>query len=239
MDIIDFFDRAYVVNLPERTDRKAEMLQELKQANISCALDKVEIFPAIRPADAGEFPSVGAHGCFLSHVSILKQAQQKQLQRILVMEDDLAISSQLKSHQAALVDQLQQTDWGFVYFGHVEEVEPADPPTLKPCTTPLMTTHFYGINGKILDRLLTFLEVLQNRPAGHPDGGPMHLDGAYTTFRQQNPDIVTLIAHPNLGWQRSSRSDIYPNKFYDRLPGLKQLVGGARSVKQRLQRNQK
>ena len=61
------------------------------------------------------------------------------------------------------------------------------------------------------NRPVLFMEELQQRPPGHPDGGPMHIDGAYSTFRVQNPDVVTLIASPNLGWQRSSRSDVTPN----------------------------
>jgi len=98
-----------------------------------------------------------------------------------------------------------------------------------------MTAHFYAVNGRILDRLLRFLEELQHRPLGHPDGGPMHLDGAYSTFRAQNPDVVTLIASPNLGWQRSSRSDISP-KWFDNVPGLSPLAGAAKTTKTRLKR---
>jgi hypothetical protein len=63
----------------------------------------------------------------------------------------------------------------------------------------------------------------------------MHLDGAYSTFRAQNPDVVTLITSPNLGWQRSSPSDITPN-WWDRVPGLRQLAGAARTSKIRLKR---
>ena len=43
---------------------------------------------------------------------------------------------------------------------------------LKPYTLGIQTTHFYGVNGQILDRLIAFLEQLQQRPNGHPDGGP-------------------------------------------------------------------
>jgi hypothetical protein len=63
----------------------------------------------------------------------------------------------------------------------------------------------------------------------------MHLDGAYSTFRHQNPDVVTLIASPNLGWQRSSPSNISP-RWFDRVPGLRQLAGAAKTTKTRLKR---
>lgn len=93
-----------------------------------------------------------------------------------------------------------------------------------------MLAHFYGVNGRVLDRLVAFLELVMSRPPGHPDGGPMHVDGAFSTFRQQNPDVLTLAASPSLGWQRSSRSDIASNRWYDRTPVSRELVGLARRL---------
>ena len=230
MKLIDFFERAYVINLSDRKDRRRMMVQELKKIEMPLTPNKTEILSAIRPDDAGEFPSVGARGCFLSHLAILKRAKEDRLGQVLIMEDDLTISGRFKTHQESLIDQLRRTDWGFVYFGHME-AGASSPVTLRLFSGPMLTTHFYGINGVIFDRLLSFLEELQRRPGGHPDGGPMHIDAAYSTFRAQNPDIITLIASPNLGWQRSSRSDISCNNWFDQVPIFKQLVGVARAGK--------
>lgn len=229
--ITDYFQGVYVVNLPERTDRRKFIVKELESVGIPLTPDKVEIFPAIRPNEAGGFSSIGARGCFSSHVAILKQAKKLGLTNILILEDDLEISPKFRTDQAKIIEQLCQQDWDFAYFGHVEEVGEKSPVALVPFSDAMMTTHFYAVNGKIFDSLLEFLEALQHRPAGHPDCGPMHLDGAYSTFRAQNPDVIALIASPNLGWQRSSRSDIYPNPWFDRLPGIKQLAGAARTGK--------
>ncbi len=229
--ITDYFQGVYAVNLPERTDRRQLIVKELEKAEMPLTLTQVEIFPAIRPDEAGGFPSIGARGCFSSHVAILKQAKQQGFSNVLIVEDDLEISAKFRTDQAVIVEQLCQQDWDFVYFGHVEEVTEKSPVALVPFSEGLMTTHFYAVNGRIFDRLLRFLEELQQRPAGHPDGGPMHLDGAYSTFRARNPDVMTLIASPNLGWQKSSRSDIYPNPWFDRVPGIKQLADAARTGK--------
>jgi hypothetical protein len=227
MKIMEFFDHAYVVNLPDRKDRRSQMVRELEKAGMPLTPNKTEIFPAIRPKDDGGFPSIGARGCFLSHLTILQRAREERLANVLIMEDDLRISEQFRTEQEVLVDQLRRTDWDFVYFGHMEKTEETSPATLEPFSGPLRLTHFYGVNGKTFDRLLSFLEELQQRPGGHPDGGLMHLDGAYSTFRAQNPDVITLIASPNLGWQRSSRSDIHFS-WFDRLPLLKQVAGVTR-----------
>ncbi len=135
-----------------------------------------------------------------------------------------------------------------VYFGYRLEDEtspqsdrdrdllPKQAISLKSClsTAPIGTTHFYGVNGSILERLIDSLEQIKQRPAGHPDGGSMHVDGAYCTFRSQNPDVITLIAEPNLGWQRSSRSDIHAGAWYDRVTGVRTLVNLARGGKRLL-----
>jgi Glycosyltransferase family 25 (LPS biosynthesis protein) len=242
MKIKNFFERIYVVNLPERTDRRRTIALELAKAGLPLTPNQIEIFPAIRPESAGEFPNIGARGCFLSHLAILKQAKQDCLSNILIVEDDLVISELFKQQEDALINQLQQTDWGFVYFGHSLKLESLkhqplefanklaaanSKVRLQPCSESFQTTHFYGVNGTVIDRLIGFLEEVQRRPAGHPDGGPMHVDGAYNHFREQNPDVLTLLAFPNLGTQQNSRSDITPS-WRDRAPLVRDLVGVAR-----------
>lgn len=237
MQFIDFFDHIYVVNLPERKDRLKQMERELIQMNMPLSSEKVEIFCAIKPDSAGSFPSIGARGCFLSHYNILKQAKECQFNSVLILEDDLAVSKYFKENEARLVEQLQQIDWAFVYFGHVLDpdikIETKPVVTLKPFSENIKTTHFYGVNGKILGRLVDFLEEVQRRPPGHPDGGPMHVDGAFSTFRKQNPDLITVVATPSIGGQRRSASDITP-KWFDQITVLNKMTNIARNVRNKL-----
>ncbi|MGQ9870912.1 glycosyltransferase family 25 protein [Leptodesmis sp.] len=228
MNILDFFERAYIINLPERSDRRQAITQNLKTVRMPLTPGKLEIFPAIRPTEANGFPGIGARGCFMSHLQILKMARQEGLSNVLIMEDDLLIKKQLQADQNSLIEQLRQADWGFAYFGHNKNI-PSTSSTAQflPFSEEILTAHFYGVNGKFFDRLIHFLEMLQHRPPGHPEGGPMHLDGAYNAFRAQNPDIVALISIPNLGIQRSSRSDISP-AWFDVVPVVSQLVNLAR-----------
>jgi hypothetical protein len=120
--------------------------------------------------------------------------------------------------------------WGFLYFGHIEGLETKGPPTMTRHDGPLITAHFYAVNQTIFDRLIRYLEEVQTRPAGSAFGGPMHYDGALSMFRAGNPDVLTLIAKPNLGWQRPSRSDIH-SRWFDRIPGLRQAAAMTRSLR--------
>jgi hypothetical protein len=232
MKITDYFARTYIINLPTRSDRRRETVRMLRRVDLPMGPGRVAFFPAVRPSSAGEFESIGARGCFLSHLGVLKKARDEGAPNVLIMEDDLEIDPNFGPLTESLVSDLDKEAWGFVYFGHRLEsvVRPPGYDLLVPYRGTIQTTHFLGVNGETLPRVINFLETLLTRPGGHPDGGPMHVDGAYSAFRQQNPEVRTLVAHPNLGWQRSSRSDICP-RWFDAVPGLTTLAGFARMMK--------
>lgn len=89
----------------------------------------------------------------------------------------------------------------------------------------------------IFDRFLEFLELVLERPPGHPDGGPMYYDGALSTFQMQNRDINTYVVVPTLGYQRSSRSDLHPTSLLDELSLLTPFAKGVRRLKNILKRS--
>lgn len=212
MSLADLFGCTFVINLKERKDRRQGVTRELNMAGMHFAPGSVELFSAVRVADAAGFPTPGVRGCFLSHLGVLLEAQRRKLSSVLVLEDDVAFSPLINQHFSTLAASLRQK-WDFVYLGHVEKLSEEPPLALIPFSGPVVTAHCYAVNGPILDRLIDYLQKVQSRPPGHPLGGPMHLDGALTMFRQANPDVVTLIAQPNLGWQRSSRSDLHSSWF--------------------------
>lgn len=231
MKIFDAFQRIYIINLPSRPDRRRAVLGDLARAGISADDPRLRVFPGVRPDDAGVFPSRGAHGCYMSHLGILREALAEGLDNVLILEDDLALEPAARDPQPQLVERLREGNWDFAYPGHVEGGgDPAARPAWQTTQKPLVCAHFYGVNRRALPALVGYLEDCMERPAGHPDGGPMHVDGAFSMFRKRNPEVVTLICMPSLGGQRSSRSDIYPNQWYDRLPGFQQAAGLARSL---------
>lgn len=191
---------------------------------------KVELFSAAKPKEARGFPSPGVRGCFLSHLGILKIARERRLSSVLIIEDDLIISPLVQTFQDSIISSLTAASWDLIYFGHVQEVPDQAPPRFAPFTGPLMTSHFYAVNGPAIERIADYFEQVKERQPGDPAGGPMHLDGALTMFRQRNPDVVTLIALPNLGRQRPSRSDIH-STWFQHAPGFRHGYGLARAVR--------
>jgi len=228
----DYFDRTFVINLPYRHDRRRAITRELKRVEMFPAPERTEIFPAIRPDDAGPYPTRGTRGCFISHWSILRKALEQNLSRVLVMEDDLVISDRWHHQSDRLVDELEATGWDMVYFYHALHLQSQAQKAFATWDGSVRGALFYGVHGRILERLVEFLAIVDSRPAGHPDGGPMHVDGAFSTFRKQNLDVRTLVAVPRLGRQRASRTDIHALGFHDRLIGVRWVADIARGIKE-------
>jgi hypothetical protein len=233
MRLTDYFDQFLIVNLAERADRRALINAELAKVNLSIIPGKIDFFPAMRPEYAEGFPSRGARGCFLSHLTILEQARTAGMQAILIGEDDLVFSPRYLQDETSIVDQLRTQSWGFAYLGNAFNKINAEPVRMHAWSDGVLCTHFYAIHSSIFDPLIGFLHSILTRPPGHPDGGPMHLDGAYSTFRANHPEIPTLMALPTLGAQGSSASDI-TTSWWDNIPAVRSVVDVYRGMKRKV-----
>jgi glycosyl transferase, family 25 len=179
------FAKAYVINLPSRSDRRREMSAELKRIGL-----EAEWFNAVRPDDRGEFESIGARGCFLSHLGVLRRSLD--LESVLILEDDVNFVRDFRWPKI-------RPDWSIFYGGY----------RFRP-DGDVETTHFVAFRSNAIRLLVPYMEAQLSRRAGDALGGPMHVDGTYLWFRREHPELVTVLARPELGYQRHSRSDIYP-----------------------------
>lgn len=234
----DYFQQIYIINLPERTDRRDEMEEQLNLIGLSLTHPKVNLFAATRPHDAGEFESIGAKGCYMSHLRVLQDAKAKNLSRILILEDDLNFSNDFLNKIDKTINELSHKNWSLYYGSYVlkeslsvnenqltHEVLPSD---------VFMTSPFVGFQGDIINEMIDYLELLLTRKNGDSRGGPMHVDGAYYCFRESHPDCKTVISLPQLGYQRSSRTDIYALHWYDKLIIVRHIVAILRKLKNRV-----
>lgn len=230
--IIEYFDKTYIINLPYRNDRREEVTHQLKTIGISLNNEKIKLFEAIRPEDAGEFDSIGTKGAFLSHLGVLNDAKENGYNRILILEDDVNFSKNFTVQIRQTLDFLKNNTWNMFYGGHhlnfdnhennLIEVLPLD---------QIVTAHFIAIQGKAIETLTHELTLMLNRRNGDVKGGPMHVDGAYSTVRKSYPELTTYVANPALGYQRASRTDIHQNRWFDKVPVIKQVVSLLRKFK--------
>jgi hypothetical protein len=240
MHVLDYFQRIYVINLAHRHDRRREMARQLDEIGLTFDSPGVCLFEAIRPDSADGFPSIGARGCFLSHLGILQDARKRRLERILILEDDLNFAPDFPAAMNAALATLKQVDWSIFYGGYAMETEPqpqnGEVVVLANSTDSIKTTHFVAFRGQAITDAVEFLETVMARPPGHPKGGPMHVDGAYGWFRYEFPSKATWLAVPQLGYQRSSRTDIHPLQWFDRIPRIRWAIEWLRQMKNRPKR---
>ena len=222
------FGLTRVINLPERTDRYREMAAQLNAMRMPFAPGHVEVFAAERQTDAAGFTSASVRGCFLSHLNVLRDARARSVESVLVLEDDLEVFAQDVTQLEHLAATLSTRPWGILHFGHFLEPGEMREAQLVPYVGDLQTAHFYAVHNTVFDRLIGYLEQCLVRPAGDPVGGPMEYDGALSMFRRWNPDVITLIAQPSLGGQRSSRSSIHARKI-ESVPGVGAAMGWMRN----------
>jgi glycosyl transferase family 25 len=218
----------YVINLERRRDRKAEMEDQLRRVGW-----RAKFFSAVQPDSEAGFPSIGARGCYLSHLAVLKNGLPRNA-HILIMEDDLNFVPGFSRIWDPTFDALGKTEWSIWYPGHILTDQQNGLQVIDP-NQGLQCAHFVLFNRSAVKKVIDCLEAILGRPPGHPNGGPMHVDGAYSTIRAQNPDLKTFVFSPSLGFQRSSRSDIANVKLYDRISVLRPIVRKIRVFKRRFQ----
>ena len=182
-------------------------------------------YDAHRPSDAGDFPSIGARGCFESHLAVLRSARDGGARSLLLLEDDLDFAKDARQRLAGLIPELLRRQWDLFHGAHLLSANGRQDLGSLSSDEPVVTASFVGFNGQVLGPLVEFLEAMLRRPAGSPDYGPMHVDGAYTIFRLLHPERMTFAAFPTLGRQRSSPSDITPSRMLlDRWSGTRPLA---------------
>ncbi len=214
-DLFTIFDQVRIINLVDRPDRREEMASQLRRLGAMSA--NVGFFDARRPPDQGQFPSLGARGCFESHLSVLRIARDQSLESLLILEDDLDFSKDGQRRVGEILGSLAARNWDVFHGAHVMPVGDRCGLMLIAPDEPVMTASFIAFSGRVIGPMVDFLEAMLLRPAGSADFGPMHVDGAYTVFRELHPEYQTFAAFPSLGHQRRSRSDITPsNMILDR-----------------------
>lgn len=221
-----------IINLPYRADRRAEFSDQLRNIGADLTGTDMAFFPAIRPESSGDFPSVGARGCFLSHLAILREALESGAEKILICEDDLNFSRDFGKRIKQAMTELNAVNWSIFYGFHPKGLTASGGAVTEiPPSFEFECAHFVAFRRPAINALVQYLENMLLRPSGHRDGGPMHVDGAYNWFRSAYPEMRAFAATPSLGYQRSSSTDIADPSLADRIGILRPLVKYGRQIR--------
>lgn len=220
---IEAFDQVYIINLPSRPDRLRQLGKELRKVGVLLEAPKITVMPAVRPTDAGPFESVGARGCFMSHLSVLEDAISHGYKRFMILEDDVKFTKAFSKRASCALQEMNQKSWCMLYAGHETQHSQTNEELLLPVahSQAVGLAHAVAFSLEAASEMAAFLRSMLARPAGSPQGGPMHVDGAYSWFRRLHPHRVTLVAEPQIALQRPSQSDISAMTWKDRVPGAK------------------
>nr|WP_314262213.1 glycosyltransferase family 25 protein [uncultured Devosia sp.] len=232
------FERVRIINLKTRTDRRRETSAEFARLGLPVDGGRVAFHEAKRPSDPGGFQTIGARGCFFSHLGILEAALDDGVENVLIVEDDLDFSRDAEHLLPAALGQLATRHWDVFYGGLLSCSIPAECSTDQPLSRAssgngVMGAHFIAFSRAAVQLAVPYLNAIAKRPPGSPGGGPMHVDGAYSWLRQAHPELETWFASPELGHQRASRTDIHELCFIDRTPFIRDVATLARRMKRK------
>lgn len=157
---MSIIDHVFVINLKHRTDRRETVEAELVKAGI----DEYEIFEAVCPSEK-DVPTMflprlpanqrcGAWGCLMSHRRIIEISKEREYERVLVFEDDVAFSKDLSIASDAM-DQLDPIGWDVLFLSGNHQGQVCQKVTLNTVRVrKTFTTHSYVINKSIFDVIL-------------------------------------------------------------------------------------
>ncbi|WP_174279700.1 glycosyltransferase family 25 protein [Sphingomonas bacterium] len=236
--LLQTFERVRIINLPARRDRRRETARQLARLGLAVDGERVAFHPASRPTDAGPFTTIGARGCFMSHLDILHTAATDGCASLLILEDDVDFTRDAELRLPTTLARLRQEEWGLFYGGYRNAGPPVRGEELAAVSPTLTidTSHFVGFSAATIAAAAPYLARMLERAPGDPAGGPMHVDGAYNWLRREHSDLGTWLALPELGIQRPSRTDVHQLGFADRTPLLREMTELARQMARRLRR---
>jgi len=188
--VLDFFDKAYLINLDRRKDRLAASTAILDGLGIP-----FERFPAINIGNEAPFfsnlhniwvtCSFGLYGCGLSHHAVLTAARDQNLSNVLIMEDDILPCDGFVEKAKECLSELRGKDWGLFYF---YQDNPREEPIyvgkhIAMLPKAAWRTHCYAVNGPAFAPLIKMIE-----DGVHFDGPNCwwdHIDDMYITYSSE------------------------------------------------------
>lgn len=200
--LYNFFDDIYCINLKNREDRWKSFLSEMARLNIT----DFKRFDAVNGKEL-DYTNLsysrnllsGELGVLMSHINLIKEAKERNLDSILVMEDDVYFTDEIYK----INDYLNSIpkDWNFIYFGANHNQNIPEIINDKICRLKhSFGLQCVGIKNTMYDRILSDVVKLEKQ-----------IDVYYAEYQSENKSYCF---NPNIALQIVSYSDIQ-NKVVD------------------------
>jgi GR25 family glycosyltransferase involved in LPS biosynthesis len=212
-------DKVIIINLEHRKDRRQQIIKELKRVGI----DNFEFFKAVKPTEemvkmwnpqflnpipqwfalsGGDHTKyrIGALGCMLSHMEIIKKCIEDKYENVLILEDDTMfdIRDGIKFHQIwdTLANQINNLDFGLLYLAGNHRGATLEKKTDNVTKIQgTLTTGSYIINKRAM-------KCIVDKMANYP----REVDVFYSTYIQKEYPCYCIM--PHLTRQGDGYSDI-------------------------------
>jgi glycosyl transferase, family 25 len=135
----------------------------------------------------------GALACLQSHLSVVRQARQRRIPRVLIFEDDVVFDTDFTSRFARSAAQIP-VDWDMLFLGGTHWEAPTQVSEHVVKATATAATHAYALNHTIYDAFID----LNNRGRDPVDVNNTLLQRTFQCYCLQ----------PHLTWQEEDYSDI-------------------------------
>ena len=128
MKYLDFFDDVYYINLDYRQDRKEKFIKRAEEVGIINPNRLSAFQPDIEDCTFVPFwPKNGTYeekrlkanefGTSLSHTEIIKIAKKRNLNNVLIFEDDCVFLDGFKDEVQKCINDLKNIEWDIIFFG--------------------------------------------------------------------------------------------------------------------------
>ncbi len=209
MSAIDnYFDKIFIINLDESTDRWENVVAELKKVDIQ----NYERVPGIRlksldgipPShyrnlvsqhSVHEYYKIGICGGNMAHIKCVKLAKERNYNNVLILEDDIGIREDIHIIFEKVIEQLKNINWDMLYFGVGNHSKSGIIPVTENLVRGrnLLACHAYALKKTLYDEII-------NNGLGYG----AELDNYYRFCIQ--PRFNCLSTKPRLMWQKDGHS---------------------------------
>jgi GR25 family glycosyltransferase involved in LPS biosynthesis len=197
MKITDFFDKTVCINLDRRFDRWSECVAEFEK-NKLVGIERFKAVDGNELQQISEVMTPSRTALVLTNIQIIEDAIQNDYESILILEDDVEFTDELKNINEYF--NMLPEDWDMLYFGgnHNTHIRGIDPPKIindKVCKLHnTFSTHCVAINKKAYQIILDRIKLCDNP-----------LDVIYANL-QKTMNVYCF--YPAIATQRISFSDI-------------------------------